>query len=192
MPHSFWTVRPRIVDAQGTNTVAMPDMGGAQYRTTVPGDLMVADGPHKHTIIGGNFGAPSVGFAHYHWFVRKPNGQIEQITIGAAHHVHTSDIDANSRILPELYLLLVTCDDAAYVTLTGAGWLVLAERPWEDESFGGLSTDTWTAGKRTAAENKVEGALGLQLPAIVDTDKEFIVWLLDVGAYRYEDEAKHE
>ena len=191
MPHSFWSVRPRVV-IDDVNTVAMPDMGSSQWRTTVPGDLMVAGGPHKHAIYGGSFGAPSVGFAHYHHFIRKPEGSIAQITIGAAAHNHTSDIDANSRVLPAFYLLLVTCDDAAFTIFTDAGWLVLAERPWEDESFGGLSTTTWNGTHRTAAENKVEGALGLQLPSIVDTDKEFIVWFLDVRSFRYEDEAKHE
>lgn len=196
MPHKFWTVRPRIVE-DGVNTIAMPGSmpPGAQWRTTVPGDLMVAGGAHNHCIIGGNFGAPNVGSpGHYHWFIRKPAGQIEQITIGAAQHNHTGDIGPNSRVLPKFYLLLVTCDDAAFTAFSNAGWLIFARRPYDaqTETFGPLSTAAWTAAKRTAAENKIANGLGLELPSMIDTDKEFIIWLLDVGAYRYEKEDKHD
>ena len=134
--HKFWSVRPRIVQ-DDTNTVAVPAMPqGAYYRFTVPGDLMVAEGgpsgnEHDHTIIGGNFGAPSsqIAIDHYHWFIRKPDNTIAQITIGAANHNHTSAIDAVGRVLPKFYLLLVTCDDAAYQAFMDAGWLEFAERP---------------------------------------------------------------
>jgi hypothetical protein len=198
----FWTVRPRIVDDEGNNTIEIPPMPpNAAYRTTVPGDLMVASGgpagnEHDHCIIGGNFGAPSsqIGVDHYHWFIRKPNNEIEQITIGAPHHTHTSAVDPIGRVLPKFYLLLVTCDDAAYQAFMDAGWLEFAERPYDEETetFGPLDTTEWSAGVREAAENRVSNALGLVLPSIINNDKEFLMWLLDVGAYRYEDESKHD
>jgi len=202
MPHKFWSVRLRVTAENGANTVAIPDMpDGAQWRLTQPGDLIVAEGgpagnEHDHCIIGGNFGAPSsqIAIDHYHWFIRKPDKTIEQITIGTVDHNHTSAIDAVGRVLPKFYLLLVTCDDAAYQAFMDAGWLEFAERPYdaETETFGPLDTTEWSAGVRETAENRVDNALGLELPSIIMNDKAFLIWLLDVGAHRYEQEDKHD
>lgn len=199
--HQFWTVRPRI-EVNDKNTIAIPAIPeGALMRITRPGDLRVAEGgpsgnEHDHCISGGSNGVPSsqIAIDHYHWFVRKPDGTIAQITVGAQNHNHTAAIDSLGRVLPKFYICLVTCSDDVYQVLMDAGWIEFAERPYdaETETFGPLDQTEWGAGVRTKAENLISNNLGLVLPSVISNDKEFLIWLLDIGSYRYEDEAKHD
>lgn len=203
----FWTVRPAVINAEKTevsyDVPAMP--AGTFFRRTAPGDLRVAEGggahpegAHTHAIFGGNAAVPSVDVTddHWHHLIRKNDGTIKQIAVpdSAPSHDHTGTIDALGRIMPKWLMIKVNCDDVAEGILDSAGWLKYAEFPFDEETetFGELSNETWPAAKRTAAEQKVAAGLGLALPSIIDSDVEFIYWLLDVGAYRYEKEWRHE
>jgi len=196
--HKFWTVRPRIVTPEGKNTIAIPALPpGAVYSTTHPGDLIVAGqntSGHVHTVIGGNIGAPNPDYPqHYHWFIRRRDDTVATITIGDEHHPHDLDVSPKGFLLPKYYLLLVTANNPAFDALHSAGWIVFAERSYDEanDNYAPTSTTTWSTARREAIEDRINLFLGLALPAPIDNDKELLTWLLDLGSHRHENEERH-
>lgn len=200
----FWTVVPNAGYGTGgltENTPTLPAQVSARS-WVMPGDLSVAEptageGNHNHLIIG-SMAAPSSEAAddHIHWIVSKPSGGVRQITVGGTPHTHGGELqkDGNQEyVRPKYFIMLITCDESEFANLQANGVDVYAERErteivnpeggstWQ---FGALSNTVWGSAKMTAIQNRLHNALGVVLPDGIDTDREFIPWILGIGGWR--------
>ena len=182
MAKSFWLFANQTgggVDGDKS----MPDI--PLGRATCPGEIIRMTGPvaspHRHLLVGG-IGLPddNLGDGHRHYVLRLDNGNWAQVTEGATNHNHTLSLNANGALLPDYYMLFVTCSDAGAVTIAnhpGCFPIVEAEMSQDDEgqwSIGGLDDTAWTAGQHTTWDARCLDVLGVQLPAEVDRGKRLV------------------
>jgi hypothetical protein len=208
----FWTIRPNNGYGNGPknqriNDIDWPEIAGAERAGYVYGDFRVAEegaapADHNHLVFG-SIGIPSSesNDDHYHWFIQKPNGDIEQKYIGSGTpHEHPLQLQTDQNgldyIQPKFYTVLVTCDEVEYQNLINFGFINIAERQGpgvlvEGEwKFDPVTNTVWGAGKQNAITNDLRNQLGIQLPNIVNSDRKFLIWVSDIGGWRPEFEDK--
>jgi len=196
--YAFWMFAERK-QTDGMNHPDLPS-GLTQYKTTVPGDIVRTGvtASHCHLMLGGFAIADDnligeVGEGHTH-IIAKLNGSWQQVTRGAAHHVHPLPEDpATGVLLPDYYMLFVVCStyDAALIQIhPGCYPIVQADITQLDDGLqiGDLDPTPWDAGDLAIWQARCLDVLGFELPADVNSGKRLVATFLGALLSRRMDE----